>query len=192
MRKILISVMIISLVCALLGAGVYASFSDTETSSNNQFVAGTLDLTVDAENPWSTTKIDVSGMKPGDSGVATCTLYNDGSVDASSLLVDITNLSDSEGANPEPEGDTTEPGDLSANMDMVIWVDTDNDGVQDAGETVLASGKLNALSWTTHDAGSLDAGNTKYVSLTYAIASSVGNDIQGDSTTFDIEFVLNQ
>ena len=192
MRKILISVMTISLVCALIGAGVYANFSDAETSSNNQFAAGTLDLTVDSENPWASTKIDASGMKPRESGVATYTLYNDGTLDASGLMVNITNLSDSEGTNPEPEGDTAEPGDLSANLDMVIWVDTDNDGIKDAGETELASGKLNALSWTTHDAGSLDAGNTKYVSISYSIDSSVGNDIQGDTSTFDIEFVLNQ
>ena len=184
--------MTISLVCALIGAGVYANFSDTETSSNNQFAAGALDLKVDTENPWTSTKIDLSGLKPGDGGYVTCTLYNDGNLDASNLIVNFTNLSDSEGTNPEPEVDTTEPGDLSANLDIVVWVDTNNDGVKDVGENELASGKLNALSWTTNDAGSLDAGSTTYVSISYSIDSGVGNDIQGDISTFDIEFVLNQ
>ena len=80
----------------------------------------------------------------------------------------------------------------SCGFDIVVWVDTNNDGVKDVGENELASGKLNALSWTTNDAGSLDAGSTTYVSISYSIDSGVGNDIQGDISTFDIELVLNQ
>ena len=36
--------MIIALVAALIGGGVFAAFSDTETTTNNTFTAGTLNL----------------------------------------------------------------------------------------------------------------------------------------------------
>jgi predicted ribosomally synthesized peptide with SipW-like signal peptide len=63
-KKILVSVMVIGLVAALAGAGLYAYFNDTETSSNNTFTAGTLDLTVNG--PGFSAPITLSNMKPGD------------------------------------------------------------------------------------------------------------------------------
>ena len=128
-------------------------------------------------------------MKPGDSGVATMTLENDGSIDGT-LTVDLTSLSDSAGTTPEPEP-TPDNGELSANIDTVLWVDTNNDGVKDAGETELYNGKLNA-EVGAYSIGSLAASGTTYVSLSYSIDSSVGNEIQGDSCTFTIEFNLTQ
>ncbi|RLC70464.1 MAG: hypothetical protein DRI26_07070 [Chloroflexi bacterium] len=198
MRRILLSLMLIALIGALIGGGVYAVFTDTEASSSNQFAVGTLDLKVDDENPWTSTKISVSNLKPGDSGAVDCTLKNDGTIDGSSLTVDIQNLSDSEGTNPEPETDTTEPGDLSANLDLVLWVDdgagggTANNGVRDGTEQLLYSGKLNAEAGPYSVTGGLAAGATTYIGIGYSIASSVGNDIQGDTCTFDIVFVLTQ
>jgi len=197
MRRILLSIMIIVLVCALIGGAIYAVFSDTETSAGNQFAAGTLDLTVDDQNPWASVKINVSGMKPGDSGAVTIKLTNAGTLAGSSLTVDLQSLSDSPGTNPEPEG-TPDTGDLSANMDIVIWVDngagggTAGDGVQNGTEATLYTGKLNAEAGPYTVSGGLSAGNTTYVGIRYSIASGVGNQIQGDSCTFSIVFVLTQ
>jgi len=80
MKKILASLMTIALMGILIGGGVYAYFSDTEASTGNQFAAGTLDLTVDDENPWTSTKLTVNNMKPGDSGAVDCTLENVGNL----------------------------------------------------------------------------------------------------------------
>ena len=52
MMKIVKSLAMIAFVAAI---GVYATssfFSDTETSENNTFTAGTIDISVDGENPW--------------------------------------------------------------------------------------------------------------------------------------------
>ena len=52
MMKIAKSLAMIAFVAAI---GVYATssfFSDTETSTNNTFTAGTIDISVDEENPW--------------------------------------------------------------------------------------------------------------------------------------------
>ena len=66
MRSILLSLMTIALVGALVGGGVFAYFSDTETSTGNTFTAGTLDLNLDAGNT-NVVKFTVSDVKPGDS-----------------------------------------------------------------------------------------------------------------------------
>jgi len=104
--------------------------------------------------------------------------------------VDLANIVDAPGATPEPEP-TPDNGELSANMDIVLWVDANQDGVQDAGETVLYSGKLNAVVGP-YDVGAHAAGTTIYVSMEYSIDGTVGNEIQGDSCTFDIVFELTQ
>jgi predicted ribosomally synthesized peptide with SipW-like signal peptide len=196
-KKILVSLMIIALVCLLIGAGVYAAFSDTETSAGNQFAAGTLDLEVDDENPWASVKIDVDSMEPGDSGAVTCKLVNVGTLAGSSLTVDITGLSDDAGTTPEPES-TPDNGELSANIDIVLWVDNGagggvaGNGIQDGTEVTLYSGKLNAEAGPYTVGSGLGAGATTYVGISYSIAGSVGNVIQDDSCTFDIVFVLTQ
>ena len=188
MKRLAISLITIVVALSLMVTGVYAAFNDTETNAN-QLVAGSLDLRVDGENPWTSSIIGASGMKPGDSGVATCTLENVGLLDGD-LTADIANIIDNPGTTPEPEP-TPDNGELSANMDVVIWVDDDGDGVQDAGETVLYSGKLN-LEAGPYTVGALDAGETIYISIYYSIDSAVGNVIQGDSCTFNIVFVLSQ
>lgn len=50
MKKILISMMTIAMVSAMIGGGIYAAFSDPETSDPSAFSAGTLDLTMDGVN----------------------------------------------------------------------------------------------------------------------------------------------
>ena len=211
MRKILFSLMTIALVGSLIGGGVFAYFSDVETSTGNTFTAGTLDLTVDTENPWASTKITVTGMKPDDSGAVDCTLNNAGNL-AGSLTADINSLSDGQGTCTEPEcvaeggtysggscsGNT--PVNLSAEMDMVVWVDdgagggTANNGVQDGTEQQLFSGTLAAANtggpWTV--TGGLGAGSTTYIAISYSIDTGVGNEIQDDTSTFTIEFDLQQ
>lgn len=211
MKKILMSLMTMALVGALIGGGIYAYFNNVESSAGNNFAAGRLNLTVDSEDPWTSTKITASNMKPGDSGAVDCTLTNDGSL-AGTLTANIKDLVDSQGTCNEPEcsdesgtysggscsGNT--PVNLSVKLDIVIWVDdgagggTANDGVQDAGEQQLFSGTLAAADaagpWTI--TGGLGAGNTTYIGIAYSIADTVGNEIQDDSSTFTIEFSLVQ
>lgn len=73
MRKILTAIFIIGLVATIAGAGIYAYFSDTETSESNVFSAGTIgDLkTIDwDELTWKdgvTATWTATNMKPGDS-----------------------------------------------------------------------------------------------------------------------------
>ena len=188
-KKILFSAMTIALVGALIGGGIYAYFSDVETSTDNTFTAGTLDLTVDTENPWTSTKIT-----------------------AGTLTADINTLVDTQGSCTEPEcvdeGGTYSGGsctgniavNLSTKMDIVVWVDdgagggTANNGVKDGTEEQLFSGTLAAADaagpWSV--TGGLGAGSTTYIGISYSIATTVTNEIQDDNSTFTIEFNLGQ
>jgi len=53
MKKIVVSLGIIGAVAAVVIGATTAYFSDTETSKGNTISAGTIDIAVDGQNPWS-------------------------------------------------------------------------------------------------------------------------------------------
>jgi spore coat-associated protein N len=185
MKKIILSLSAIALVAVVAVSATTALFSDTETSTGNTISAGTLDLSVNGENPV-TSKFTLADVKPGDSGSYPLVLANVGSIAASHLYLSVSSLTDTEGANPEPETNIVEPGDLSG----VVTV-----SIKD-GATVLWTGTLtalNALPIHTIDVGALGASPaTKTITLEASIDSGVGNDIMGDISTFNIVAELVQ
>jgi spore coat-associated protein N len=142
MSRILISFMTIALVGALIGGGVYAYFSDTETSTGNVFTAGTLNLNLtDASDDGTESETATwvfSDIAPGATGGgARLTITNSGSMtgylDLSSVTV--TNAENHDDTTDEAEaavdGDTSDVsggGELGANLLVQIWIDTDNEG----------------------------------------------------------------
>jgi spore coat-associated protein N len=188
-RKIAMLLVSATLAIALLGGGVYAYFSDTETSSGNSLTAGSLDLTIGSSG---STKLTLTNLAPGMSGASSIQLTNIGSI-GGTLSMLAQHMVDDEGATWEPEtGDTSNPGELSANVDIAVFSDADNDGSWDGGEALLWSGKLNALDDASIGLGSLAGSASTYIGIYWSIDSAVGNDIMGDITTFDIEFTLQQ
>jgi len=179
-KKVLMSLMAIALAGAMIGGGVFAAFSDTETSHDNAFAAGTLDLKVDGkDDPEVSAYFNVSNAKPGDTGQVVITLSNAGTLDGNAYLV-IQNVADSPGETPEPEP-TPDEGELSEHL--IITIDWGAGSVTD---------ELCDLAGTNFDIGTLGAGDSKDIIISYEIPSNVGNVIQGDSVSFDILFGLNQ
>ena len=64
MKKILISLSIIGAVAAIVVGATTAYFSDTETSKGNTLTAGTINLTVDGEDPLVKALVELKDMKP--------------------------------------------------------------------------------------------------------------------------------
>jgi len=65
MRKILTSLLVISAVVVSVAVATTAQLSDTEKSTGNAFTVGTIDIAVDNENPWDSTRQYVmEDMKP--------------------------------------------------------------------------------------------------------------------------------
>jgi predicted ribosomally synthesized peptide with SipW-like signal peptide len=201
MKRILLSLMTIALVSALIGGGVYAYFSDTETSTGNTFTAGTLDLNLDGGNT-NVVKFTVSDVKPGDNSGGTWTVANVGSIAG---YLDLENISVSEaiGTTTDPElADEVPPGTDTAQLGnylMVhIFVDTNNNGSWDSGETdILGTDAAPVAINTIASSYALDLslaanGGTNYITLLWSVGTATDNRIQGDSVTLDITFELQQ
>jgi spore coat-associated protein N len=199
MKKLLISLMTVVAVTALVGGGIYAYFSDVETSNGNTFTAGTLDLNLDSGN-INVVKFNVGDVKPGDTGGGTWTVTNVGNI-AGYLDLENCSVSESVGTTTDPEladeggPDTAQLG----NYLMVhIFVDDNNNGIWDLGEadilgtdalpvkvnTIAASYDLN-ISLT-------GSGGITYITLTWSVPVDTDNRIQGDSVTLNIGFELQQ
>jgi predicted ribosomally synthesized peptide with SipW-like signal peptide len=81
MKKIL-GLSIIALVfIGLVAGGTFAYFSDTETSENNTFSAGTLVFNIQDPVTTGHQVYDVSNMKPGDEVTRYLVVVNDGTLD---------------------------------------------------------------------------------------------------------------
>ena len=146
-RKIAMLLVSATLAIALIGGGVYAYFSDSENSNDNNFTAGTMDLTL---NDGGASSISLSNVAPGDSGLSMYTLRNIGTIDGN-LQVSITNLENLPGSNPEPEG-AGDVGNLAQSIHVVFWMD-DGDGSQEAGEIELYDGVLSGVTMPSSSRG---------------------------------------
>ncbi len=188
MKSYALSVLLIGVVALLLGGGTLAIFSDTETSSNNVFAAGTLDLKVDGnDDPNVPAYFSESNIKPGDSGGVTISVANAGTIDGS-LSIMIANVSNDPGATTEPEP-TPDNGELGSYLELRISYDSDGDGICD---TIIAENTIDSLENQVLDAGSLAAGQSKTICIDWRLPNTVGNDVQDDSVTFNIVFSLSQ
>jgi predicted ribosomally synthesized peptide with SipW-like signal peptide len=66
-KKILASIFVIGILALAMGWGTYSFFSDTEKSTGNVFTAGTIDIAVDNQNPWTATySAELSDVKPSE------------------------------------------------------------------------------------------------------------------------------
>lgn len=92
MKKILGLTVAALMVMGLVGGGTWAFFSDTETSTGNTFIAGTLDLGLSNTSNTSATgsitgTFSSSNWAPGDNATGTLWINNDGSINISTLTI---------------------------------------------------------------------------------------------------------
>jgi len=192
--------MTIALVGALMGGGIFAYFSDVETSTGNTFTAGTLNLNLDGGNT-NVVKFTVANVKPGDSGGGTWTVANVGNI-AGYLDLESCNVTEAIGTTTDPELadeptslDTTQLGNY---LLVHMFVDANNNGSWDAGETdILGTNAIPVAINTIAASYNLNlslaaSGGTSYITLRWSVATATGNRIQGDSVTLNITFELQQ
>ena len=212
MKKILGLTIAALLVMGLVGGGTWAYFSDVETSTGNTFVAGTLDLEVDTENPWASTPIDNSAtpMEPGETftpvGIA---CKNVGSL-SGDLYMQITTVLGVGGANMAPytdassepeydeEGGTYTLGSPNNDntpvddIDTVITLSCENATVGITGIDGVKLDVAGAAGWKLVEAA-LAADATATVDLGATLdGAATTNKYQGDTVSFTIEFQMVQ
>jgi predicted ribosomally synthesized peptide with SipW-like signal peptide len=199
MSKILISLMTIALVGALVGGGIYAYFSDTETSTGNTFSAGTLDLNLDSGNT-NVVKFNVSNASPGSSGGGTWTVTNAGTTDGY-LDLETVGITQGIGTTTDPELVNEPTGldnaQLGTYLMVHMFIDANNNGNWDAGETDILGTNATPVAINTIAGNySLDlfltASATNYVTLRWSVPVSADNRIQGDSVILGMTFDLQQ
>jgi spore coat-associated protein N len=217
-KKILGLTIAAILVIGIVAAGTYAYFNDVEASTGNTITAGTLNLTEDTTGvgagfqgtltpvpgaDGANDYLTLTNVAPGDSGTITFTLNNTGSLAGKLTLASTAsfneNLPETE---PEHVADATDTIGLSTNLK--VWVTrtvggttTDILGASGVANYVNVAGLEAALdAQTSIDMAASDGapgGNDEIVYVIHwDIASTVGNVIQGDSITLDINFTLDQ
>jgi hypothetical protein len=132
----------------------------------------------------------INNIKPGDSGSQTVALSNTGSRDGQ-VTIWLSEVVNGEGGNPESEtGDTAEPGELGRYLKLGISISglstnfnlpaTVNSFPQSADS--LSYIRLNRLS----------AGQTVNLIWTWELPPETGNDVQGDTLSFAINYLLEE
>lgn len=133
MRKAILSFVALTAVLLVAGSG-FAAFTSTANSQDNQFRAGTLNLQLSntGTGGWSNlvnrswqTPIN---WAPGDTYEDVVYLRNQGTVDADSVLVDMSGINAISG----PAGFENQIQLISA------WYDSNGNGIRDGGEGILS------------------------------------------------------
>ena len=215
MKKIIISLSVIGVIAVAVIGGTVAYFTDTETSVGNTFAAGTIDIEVDGENPWTETEtLNVSDMKPSQHEYTEYVIHNVGENPAnifktiSNIREDDGQVSESEctdaGGAWEGEGECsnyTSKDDISSvvKYDMSVWVYNENPEDSQAkpiwwqviytdgmGETLKSIENVDVL------LGMLPAGWYMKVQQSYHMDGEAGNEYQGDIMNFDITLKAEQ
>ena len=122
MKKILFSVMAILLAVGLVGGGAFAYFFDVETSENNVFTAGTIDLSAPIVEA-----VKMEDLKPCETGYLVFVVHNDGNNEMD-VWKHLYNVGCAEGDLPEPEEEYYEDNGIASppgknDIDTVIVYD---------------------------------------------------------------------
>lgn len=153
MKNILLSVGVIGVVAAAAIGATSAFFFDTETSSGNVIVAGSIDLNVDSlgasyngqdlpNSTWTARDLtdqiffDFSDIKPNDEGRRHISLHVDDNPAWACITFVGTNLENDLNDAEADAGDVTpgvEEGELSQNIALFAWQDNDSDAQYNPG-----------------------------------------------------------
>jgi spore coat-associated protein N len=206
MKKILGLTIAALLVIGTVSSGTWAYFTDTEQSVNNSLTAGTLDLNIDGGNVAVTT-FSASAVAPGDSGDGGSTLSNVGTMDGE-LDITFSAITNTGGAGGTQYEDGV--GNLGDVAEIAVYLDVNQNSSFDAGDIELnttganpyanpGNSTLDYATINSYDSVSYDAVIASMVTtaaddfrVLWRVSDTAGNNIQGDTVSFDVTFVLAQ
>ena len=205
MKKILGLSIAALLVIAMVVGGTLAAFSDMETSNDNTFTAGTLDLvnvisgtgaesTVTEQADGLNDKVVFSLVKPGSSGTITWTLTDIGNLAGTLTMASSFTFTEGGTANePEAAAETLIGNTVGLDTTLMVWLTRDGTPILGASDGYVAISGLEAVLDAESQAMVASPTSTPIVYvLHWQIDSETGNEIQGDTAEIDIIFTLNQ
>jgi spore coat-associated protein N len=213
-RKLVISLITVVLAAGLVGTGALAYFQDTETSTDNTFTAGTLDLKLTDDNDWITDGVTASwtmeNMAPGDTQTfpRMVMLSNSGSITGSHVEISFFNeIDENEDIYPDLESETSN---INTPAEMAQWLEvtgmtyymvnffnttghilTDTNGNSFIDLDDLAN-PANAAALDNLSPPPANNGGMRALYMNIMFNSGAGNDFQGDTLITTITFTLNQ
>jgi len=204
MKKIIGLSVAALLILGIIGGGVFAYFSDTESSTNNTLTSGVLDLNIDGGDIAVTT-LTVSAAEPGGSGSDSSILANVGSMPGELDIA--TSAVTNTGAVSGTSEYADDSGDLGAVAQIAMYLDIDQSATWNAGDVGLMSDGTTysfptALDYAIVDnyaseawdavVATMASSATDDIIVLWQVPTGAGNAIQGDSVSFDITFTLEQ
>lgn len=208
MKKIAISLGVIGVVAAIVIGATTAYFSDTETSTGNTFTAGTIDISVNDQNPWIE-EFTMADMKPDYTDYITFNIQNTGSgANPVDVWKKIDVISETTGVVTEPECEaengtwnesgktcdgTEEINNLSSQIIYDLSVEVYQGGNKIWWQTIYTDADKKTIADIFSSAekevylGMIPAGGYMKVTQSYHFNPDAGNAYQGDIMTFNIE-----
>ncbi|HYF05825.1 MAG TPA: TasA family protein [Patescibacteria group bacterium] len=203
MKKLLKFTTILLGAVSLLAGATFASFVDQESTSDNTFTSGTLNLKLNGQDGILSPIMTVGNLKPGDTNSSSpflLNLTNAGTVDGSVLLTLFSTVQDFEGQIPESETDTVGTPGKRLSDKLLITIKDQSDVVVYGPQPIRCLNDNAGGAITCNmpgptpfvNLGTLPAGQTKTFKLVYDLPVGTNNDVQGDITTFSISSTLQQ
>jgi len=217
MNKIIKSLSVIAFVAAIALAGTQAYFSDTETSTGNTFTAGTIDIDIDENNPF-TGHYDIGDLKPGETGYMNFKINNVGT-NAANISKRLYHFTHTDSGENYSCGDPIN-GNVSSEPECVkeIAIGHRADYVQSqliydlSVEVYAGDDETNGPIWwqtiykdsdnkkltdvygggKSVALGMIPAGGHMNVTQSYHFNPNAGNKYQGDGLSFDMEIKADQ
>lgn len=210
-KKIVISLAVIAVAASAVIGGTVAYFSDIETAKGNTFSAGTIDIAIDGENPW-TGHYDMPDLKPGETGYINFNIQNVGQ-NPVNVSKHVGNFIENTGTESEPECNQgcwdngakacdwhsqgcTSPGEKNDVQTQIIYdlsVEVYNsNGVKIWWQSIYTDAEGKMLSAVYPDAstyvalGMIPVGGHMKVTQSYHFSPNAGNEYQGDRLSFDM------
>ncbi len=190
MKKIVGLSLALVMVVGMIGIETFAYFSDTETSSGSQLVAGTLDLKTNDTDGVSQT-LYATNMSPGATlGPSTITLKNDGTTDGATLDI-VFSYVESDGS----PNSVNKTADEVAAMMEVITLNYGGSSLLSSISDINSNGYKDVYDLKNYDLtgqSGIAASATKDFVISVRLRSETGNDFQSDGITIAMTFTLNQ
>ena len=148
---------------------------------------GPVDLELGGEGA---TSWNIGNVSPGDSGIKTVTLHNAGSKNGVVTLW-VSDIVSGEGTNPKSEtGDTAEPGELDHYLLLNIYCSGLDSNI--SLPTTIDSLPQSATDPAYIKIRPLNVGDTITLDWRWQLPVKTGNEVQGDSLSFTINYMLEE
>ena len=208
MKTILSAIFTVALVSVLVGAGTFAYYTDSETSVDNTFTSGTMDLYMTNHDEDISAEWTYFNMAPGmDYDTGELNLWNDGTIEADHVEMTFTTICTEMGTEESDTLDGAEGMDEYLQVLYMIYENGDDIEfvsnafgytwntayIDDAnGNGYIDLDDLNGVTFDDLPAPPANHADNYEFRMGVAFHADAGNDYQGDKCELIVDFTLNQ